>query len=293
MIAARASGNSQRSCRNVGILRMAWMLILILLVPEDGGSFPGVLWAGFTPLAASRQVKSGCRKVELNGEVAAGQEWQSPIGEGWVFRVLPIAPSGKGYTGWDLVVDRVDARDAGYPDALLLATPPYGSLNEREIGTTFGLRAQDAIAWGPRRFHFFTDLKDLRRGRELYRAVMTQSPADMVQNQAGITRNQTDRTAASKAESELLKMVGGGVRLAAGEFTVEEDRLAAGIADPPPYARQWAEHPGGARQTLLQTAGSASALGELRWIRFSAALWVPDGWNMPRGLESTAAKCSE
>jgi len=144
----------------------------------------------------------------------------SLIGKGWVFRVLPIAPSGKGYTGWDLVVDRADAKDAGYPDALLLATPPYGSLNEREIGTTFGLRAQDAIAWGPRRFHFFTDLKDLRRGRELYRAVMTQSPA-------GITQNQTYSTAQSKAESELLKMVGGGVRLAAGEFTVQEASLGA------------------------------------------------------------------
>jgi hypothetical protein len=291
MIAAKKNRNSHRTCRNVGIPRLVRLMLLILLVPRIGGSIAGVFGAGpdphpANPAATLRPDESGCRKLELRGEVAAGQEWQAPIGEGWLFRVLPIAPSGKGYTGWDLVVDRADARDAGYPDALLLATPPYGSLNEREIGTTFGLRAQDAIAWGPRRFHFFTGLKDLRRGRELYKAVTTQSVAGMV-------HDQTDKTNEREAESELLKMVGGGVRLAAGEFTVQEARLAAGIADPPPYARQWAEHPSQARQTLLQSAANPSALGELRWIGFSGTLWLPEQWKFPKGVKFTAAKCSE
>ena len=104
-----------------------------------------------------------CSKVELQGEVNRGQEWRAAIGQGWAFRVLPVA--GTEYSGWDLAIDR----DGIYPDALLLATPPYGSLNQREIATTFGLRAQDAIAWQPRKFHFLTSEKGLTQARELYR----------------------------------------------------------------------------------------------------------------------------
>src|ERR1700738_1509554 len=78
---------------------------------------------------------SSCRKVVLKGEVNAGQVWKAALGQGWVFRIQPIQPGPAGYSGWDLVVDRDPP--VGYPDALLLATPPYDSINEREIGTTF------------------------------------------------------------------------------------------------------------------------------------------------------------
>ena len=59
-----------------------------------------------------------CRRVEFEGDVSAGQQWQTPIGQGWIFRVLPVSPLNAGYTGWDLAVDREPP--AGYPDALLL-----------------------------------------------------------------------------------------------------------------------------------------------------------------------------
>jgi hypothetical protein len=68
-----------------------------------------------------------CSKVVLTGEVDAGQEWKDAIGQGWVFRMVPIR--GANFSGWDLVVDEADG--AGYPDALLLASPPYNSINER------------------------------------------------------------------------------------------------------------------------------------------------------------------
>ena len=112
------------------------------------------------------------RRAELpedrdSGEVSAGQEWKADFGQGWVFRLLPIDTSswaGKaGYSGWDLVVDR--EQPAGYPDALLVATPPYNSINEREVGTTFGLRAQDAIGWNPRSFRFLTNAAASGRAR--------------------------------------------------------------------------------------------------------------------------------
>ena len=73
------------------------------------------------------------------------------------------------YSGWDLVVDREPA--AGFPDALLLATLPYNSINEREIGTTFGLRAQDAIGWNPRSFRFIVTPSDFREAQQLFRSL--------------------------------------------------------------------------------------------------------------------------
>ncbi len=109
---------------------------------------------------------SSCKKLVLSGEVNAGQVWQEPLGEGWAFRIQPIQATQAGYSGWDLVVDRQPP--AGYPDALLLATLPFNSINEREIGTTFGLRAQDAIGWTPRTFHFLIDPAAFRQAQQLY-----------------------------------------------------------------------------------------------------------------------------
>ena len=109
---------------------------------------------------ASPVPQAACQKIVLWGEVSAGQEWKAGFGQGWVFRVLPIdsaktPPGQASYSGWDLVVDR--EQPAGFPDALLMATPPYESINEREVGTTFGLRAQDSIGWNPRSFRFLTE----------------------------------------------------------------------------------------------------------------------------------------
>ena len=76
-----------------------------------------------------------CKKMTLTGEAAAGQEWRAVIGQGWVFRVVPIQPgenAGRsGYSGWDLVVDREPP--AGFPDALLVASAAL-QLDQRARG---------------------------------------------------------------------------------------------------------------------------------------------------------------
>jgi hypothetical protein len=73
--------------------------------------------------AAQAPGTNTCEKIVLTGEVSAGKEWKASIGVGWVIRVLPIQTSNSsGVSGWGLAVDRM--RPAGYPDALLLATPP-------------------------------------------------------------------------------------------------------------------------------------------------------------------------
>jgi hypothetical protein len=219
-----------------------------------------------------------CRKVELQGEVNRGQEWRAPIGQGWVFRVLPVA--GTNYSGWDLAVDR----DGTYPDALLLATPPYGSLNQREIATTFGLRAQDAIAWQPRKFHFLISEKDLTKARELYRIVIAESAQ---------ARQTASSPLASSSSSSLLAIVGDRRRVSAGEFTVLDASLTAGVADPPPYATQWAAQLQQVPHTLVPSSGKPSPLGQLAWMRFRATLWLPTGWRLPPELHAESVKCAE
>jgi hypothetical protein len=227
--------------------------------------------------AASPPVKAAtegdvCRRVILAGEVKVGEEWHAAIGEGWMFRVVPIgAVKGQTYTGWDLVVDRVEG--GGYPDALLLATPPYGSLSEREIGTTFGLRAQDAIGWNPRRFHFLTSEGDLTRGRALFGAMMGAKGA-----------------AQGEASAELLGML---KDAASGEFRVLDATLTAGAANPTEFARQWSQRLRETPHTVEQKVGAASARGELTWIRFSTTLWFKRGWRLPAGLKADEAKCAQ
>src|SRR5215472_16512677 len=133
-----------------------------------------VMCVGFALGHALAAPQRFCQRVTLQGEVNSGQQWQASLGQGWVFRILPIPPLPEDYSGWDLVVDRDPP--AGYPDALLLATLPYNSINEREIATTFGLRAQDAIGWNPRSFHFLTGVGQFRQAQQWFRQIASGGP---------------------------------------------------------------------------------------------------------------------
>jgi len=228
-------------------------------------------WTGTAGAQGGRP--GACRKVTLSGSVDAGREWRQGIGRGWVLRLVPIVPGAAGYTGWDLVLDREPG--AGFPDALLLATPPYGSINEREIGTTYGLRAQDAIGWNPRSFRYLTDVAALREGQKLYAALA-----------AG------ERT--PEAEAAARKLVALGAHAAAGQLRIEDARLAPGVADAAPFAESWALR--GVRMPHTEMAphgGKATARGALAWMRFTVVLWLPEGWKTPPGVDAKRGPCSE
>lgn len=222
------------------------------------------VWAPWNAHAADT-----CRKVVLEGDVKAGQEWKASIGQGWVFRILPIAPGRDSYTGWDLVVDR--DQPAGFPDALYLATPPYRSINEREIGTTYGLRAQDAIGWNRRSFRFLVDPASFREAQQIYLAKL---------NGSAPTRD-------NEAIARLMELQ----KLAAqGELRILDAHLVPGIADPAPYAQRWAAM-AARMQHQEDMANAASPRGALAWMRFSLTLWLPAHWSLPRDLHATDAPC--
>jgi len=221
-----------------------------------------------------------CQKIELTGEVSAGQEWKAAFGQGWVFRLVPIQPGQAGYSGWDLVVDR--EQPAGFPDALLLATPPYNSINEREVGTTFGLRAQDAIGWNPRSFRFLTDSGALRESQKLFQVLGGTKQvmrAPVVSSEEG------------KAMQRQLKI---NEKSPAGQFRILDARLAPGIADAAPFAEHWALASARTQHRFEPpVSGKATQRGELHWMRFSVTLWLPDAWKAPKELHAARTACSE
>ena len=225
-------------------------------------------------LAPAQQRAGGCRKLVLQGEVAAGQRWSQPIGQGWSLALFPIAPGSQNYTGWDLVVDRT-TQPAGYPDALLLASPPWGSISAREVGTTYGLRAQDAIGWNPRSFHFLTDPAEFAEGQKQFRQL---APA----------LHSGRQDAASAASAQRLAALA--AHAASGELRILDARLAEGIADPAAFAQNWAVQAGRQPHTSLKS-GQPSPRGSLQWIRFEVTLWLPAGWQTPSTQRTVPAPC--
>jgi hypothetical protein len=224
--------------------------------------------------AQNGRAADSCKKLVLEGEARAGQEWKAAIGGGWVFRVMPIGPPAAGYSGWDLVVDRETGE--GFPDALYVATPPYNSINEREVGTTFGLRAQDAMGWNRRSFRFLTDATRLREAQQLYNRAFLH-PGD--------SKGQTD------AAAQLLELA---TRGSQGEFEILDARLTPGVADPQPFAESWART--AARMQHEEDApasGQATEKGTLNWMRFRIVLWLPAGWALPPGMRGTTTFCGQ
>jgi len=219
-----------------------------------------------------------CRKVVLRGEVTQGQVWQSSFGQGWEFRLLPIQPGQAAYSGWDLVVDREQL--TGYPDALLLATPPYSSINEREIGTTFGLRAQDAIGWNPRSFHFLTDPAAFHRAQQFFLSL---------EKDGHLSASAAKSTDATRDLDRLMQLE---KARAAGELRIEDSRVVPGVSDAAPFAQAWAL--AGMRaphQIVTPPDGKSSPGGSLAWMRFSVTLWLPASWKFPPQLHGSLAAC--
>ncbi len=239
-----------------------------------------VVLAGILPTrgeAAALQ-PSSCTKVVLTGEANAGQEWKLPFGQGWVFRMVPIEPGKTGRSGWDLVVDRDPP--AGFPDALLLASPPYNSIGEREVATTFGLRAQDVIGWNPRSFRFLTDPAAFKESQKLFSVFATTI--------------KHGPHAGSPEEKALQRQMEINRRSSTGQFRILNARLTPGTADAAPYAQNWAIQSARTPHTLTQSSSAqATPLGRLDWVSFSITLWLPNTWKAPPNLKAARSSCSE
>lgn len=241
----------------------------------------------FTPYPGFAAAPPGqCRRIVMEGQVDAGHTWSQSFGQGWVFRLLPIKPGDHGYSGWDLAVDRVGG--AGFPDALLLATPPYESINQREVGTTFGVRAQDAIGWNPRSFHFLTTPASLRKAQKLY-FTLRRKPETKEKDRGSIRPvDEAKRSEEIKTASKDLMDIA--AHASAGQFRILDARLTPGTANALPYAQNWALQQRNTPHTIAATT-SPTPYGKLEAIRFEITLWLPAGWKAPKALKTELASC--
>ena len=263
-------------------------LVLLLLASDAAAGALGMSDGTSGAVAAKTQNPQSCEKIVLTGEVSAGHEWKAAFGEGWVFRVVPI-PDDKtapGVGGWDLVVDR--DRAAGYPDALLLATPPYHIINPREIGTTFGLRAQDAIGWNPRQFRFLTSRQAFREAHRLFLQLNREGVFETKQDSQKEGRK---AKAIERKKKRFLQLTN---ESSPGEFRILGARVTPGVGQVQPYAINWARQSASTPHTDDAPPGAQpTTLGNLEWMRFSVTLWVPDGWKTPREIHAEQAPCAK
>jgi len=242
------------------------------------------LLVSYPSLAAAPQGQ--CSRLVMQGQVEAGHSWSQPFGQGWVFRLLPIKAGQPGYSGWDLAVDR--AGGAGFPDALLLATPPYESINQREVGTTFGIRAQDAIGWNPRSFHFLTNPSALRKAQKLYLTLRGKS--DTIRRDQEPTQQVAEAKRSDELKSVSKSLMDIATHASAGQFRILDARLTPGTANALPYAQNWALQQRNTPHTITVT-DSPTPYGKLDAIRFEITLWLPPGWNSPKTLQSALSAC--
>jgi hypothetical protein len=180
----------------------------------------------------------GCPSLQFDGEVEAGKSFRhsldashvfvlESIASGWVVRVLPTAGPRPPH------------------DFAELATPPYRSPNPLLLSTDFSFRAQDAIAWNPREFHYFTTTSQLSTAEQAYQA----------------TLREPSRPAAGAALYPLLGQA------CTGELRILDARIAGGTADQSAMAATVASHFAQTAHTL-ETNVAPTKLGRMSGLRF-------------------------
>jgi len=216
--------------------------------------------------AASQSAFAGglCQTASFEGEVQPGLSFLQPLGNGmvfdleavragWIVRVLPEA-----------VVSGKTPRPAH--DAAELATPPYNSVTPLALTTDYSFRAQDVIAWNPRRFQFAADMASFRKLESVYTAYMA-NPND------------------AAAGERLAEMASA---LPTAELLVLDSRLVPGTANQAQMAAAVASHIGQTPHTVEQ---GSSPLGAVTWIKFRVTLHLPAGYAAAPGLKADKKGC--
>jgi hypothetical protein len=182
--------------------------------------------------------QKGCPSLTFEGEVQAGKSFRHALGAQQSFLLESIA------SGW--IVRVLPASGArGTHDFAELATPPYRSPNPLLISTDFSFRAQDAVAWNPREFHFFTSVQQMAIAAKAYDA----------------TLKEPNRPAAGAALFPLL------AQACTASLQIVDARIAGGSADQALMAATVASHFSQTAHTV-DTSAPASKLGRILWMRF-------------------------
>ena len=186
-----------------------------------------------------------CQTASFEGEVKAGESYTRPLGNGMVFKLEAVR------AGW--IIRVLPAAGARPPqDAAELATPPYNSLTPLAVTTDYSFRAQDAVAWNPRRFQFAGSAPEMARLAAAFKVYQAR-PQD------------------AAAEERLAELA---AAAPAGELRILDARLIPGAANQGQMAASVASHFSQTPHTLEQAPG-ATPLGAVTWMRFRVTLRLP------------------
>lgn len=201
--------------------------------------------------AVQAVAQKGCPSLMFEGEVQAGKSFRHALGAQQSFLLESIA------SGW--IVRVLPASGVRGPhDFAELATPPYRSPNPLLISTDFSFRAQDAVAWNPREFHFFTVARQMAIAQTAYEA----------------TLKEPNRPAAGAALFPLL------ADACTASLQIVDARIAGGSADQSLMAATVAQHFSQTAHTV-DTSAPPSKLGKILWMRFRVKVGG-DGRLVPR-----------
>lgn len=231
--------------------------IVVLLVMGSG-----IAAMAATAKAAYKRTQAGtlCASASFEGEVEAGQSYTHALGNGQMFDLEAVR------AGWIVRVLPVKGPRPPH-DAAELATPPYNSVTPLALTTDFSFRAQDAVAWNPRRFQFALNPVRFAQLQGLYAAYMA------APDNAALGEKLAEMAAASPT----------------AELQVLDARLIPGTANQAQMAAAVASH---FSQTPHTTEPSgASPLGAITWIRFRVILHLPVGYQPDAGLTVDRRGC--
>jgi len=200
-----------------------------------------------------------CQSASFEGEAKAGQSFIQPLGNGMVFDLEAVR------AGWIVRVLPVSGARPAH-DAAELATPPYNSVTPLAITTDFSFRAQDALAWNPRRFQFAGDLSSFKKFEAAYTAFMA-NPND------------------AAAQEKMAEMA---AAAPAAELQILDSRLVPGTANQAQMAAAVASH---IEQTPHTVEQGSSPLGAVTWVKFRVTLHLPAGFVAAKGLATDRKGC--
>ena len=217
-----------------------------------------VLAAGRVAHAAKPEMK--CSQVSFEGDVRAGEGFEKVFAPGLKFYLEPLR------SGW--IVRVLAANEPRVPhDYAELATPPYRSVSPLLISTDWSFRAQDAVAWNPRRFRYAANAEVFRRLAGIYDKVM-----------AG------DAVSSARA-AELVSAQPEGV------LQILDVKMVPGLADQAQMAATVASHLAETPHEVDQSQ-TPSPLGRVEEIRFRVNLELLTGVPGNKGLKIEKIFCS-
>lgn len=194
-----------------------------------------------------------CLRVSFAGEVTEGQTFQRKFGDNLLFRLNP-KPA---HFGWTIEIRPQPQNAATDSEYVWVVTPPYRSYNPRDIDTSYGTSAQEAVGYSPRDFNFVLNEEQFNRAGDLVGlAVMSRPQSDQ--------RTQEEFEKASENAIRDLRAFS----VSKGRLTILDSHLTAPVGEKDP--------------------------GSIKWLKFNVEVQVPCGFATAWGsdMHIDASRCA-